>query len=165
MGDNIPSGIWGNLAKKPGFRFLFRVVSTLGIEAGDRCAQAEKLDSVPWAQILQDEEEKELNPSQTQDHTFLTLKEVKVKETFLSTHEQKSAVEVKKEWCQPTQSPLHWNPSWLKGACTSLGHGDKPNTDSELGKARWLAKGNPEEMPHLSDSLILPYKWGEAGNG
>ena len=28
---------------------------------------------------------------------------------------------------------------------------DKPNTDSEPGKARWLAKGNPEEMPHERD--------------
>ena len=27
-----------------------------------------------------------------------------------------------------------------------------PNTDSEPGKARWLAKGNPEEMPHISKS-------------
>ena len=26
------------------------------------------------------------------------------------------------------------------------------NMDSEPGKARWLAKGNPEEMPHKSDS-------------
>ena len=29
---------------------------------------------------------------------------------------------------------------------------DKPNTDSESGKARWLAKGNPEEKPHKCDS-------------
>ena len=29
---------------------------------------------------------------------------------------------------------------------------DMPNTDSEPGKARWLAKRNPEEMPHKSDS-------------
>ena len=28
---------------------------------------------------------------------------------------------------------------------------DKPYTDSEPGKARWLAKGNPEEMPHERD--------------
>ena len=29
---------------------------------------------------------------------------------------------------------------------------DTPNTDSEPAKARWLAKRNPEEMPHKSDS-------------
>ena len=29
---------------------------------------------------------------------------------------------------------------------------DKPNTDSEPGKARWMAKGNPEETPHKRDS-------------
>ena len=27
-----------------------------------------------------------------------------------------------------------------------------PDMDSEPGKARWLAKGNPEEMPPKSDS-------------
>ena len=30
---------------------------------------------------------------------------------------------------------------------------DIPYTDSEPGKARWLAKGNPEEMPHERDSI------------
>ena len=29
---------------------------------------------------------------------------------------------------------------------------DETNTDSEPGKASWLAKGNPEEMPNISDS-------------
>ena len=29
---------------------------------------------------------------------------------------------------------------------------DRPNSGSEPGKARWLAKGNPEEMPRISDS-------------
>ena len=28
----------------------------------------------------------------------------------------------------------------------------KPNTDSEPVKSKWLAKGNPEEMPHKSNS-------------
>lgn len=28
----------------------------------------------------------------------------------------------------------------------------KSNTDSEPGKARWLARGNTEEMPHMCDS-------------
>ena len=32
-----------------------------------------------------------------------------------------------------------------------------PNTDSELGKAKWLAKGNPEEMPHKSNSNCHKY--------
>ena len=31
------------------------------------------------------------------------------------------------------------------------GSWDKPNMDSEPDKARWLAKGNPEEMLHESD--------------
>ena len=32
------------------------------------------------------------------------------------------------------------------------GSWEKPNTDSEPGKARWLAKGDLEEMLHPSDS-------------
>lgn len=28
---------------------------------------------------------------------------------------------------------------------------DKPSTDSESDKTRWLSKGNPEKMPHISD--------------
>ena len=38
------------------------------------------------------------------------------------------------------------------------GSWDKPNTDSEPGKSRWLAKGNPEEMTHKGD---LNYHEGE----
>ena len=36
---------------------------------------------------------------------------------------------------------------------------DKPNMDSKPGRTRWLAKGNPEEMLHMSDS---PYHEGVA---
>ena len=32
---------------------------------------------------------------------------------------------------------------------------DKPGMDSEPGKARWLAKGNPEEVPRKSDSALV----------
>ena len=57
------------------------------------------------------------------------------------------------KWCQPTHRPLRWNPSWLRDAHAHMGGPwNKPNTDSEPGKARWLAKGNPEEMPHVRDS-------------
>ena len=28
---------------------------------------------------------------------------------------------------------------------------DQPSTDSESDKTRWLSKGNPEKMPHISD--------------
>ena len=28
---------------------------------------------------------------------------------------------------------------------------DIPNMDAEPGKSKWLASGNPEEMPHISD--------------
>ena len=31
------------------------------------------------------------------------------------------------------------------------GSWDVPNIDSETGKSKWLAKGDPEEMPHISD--------------
>ena len=55
--------------------------------------QAEQLESVPSGQILQDEEEEELNPAQIRNHPFLILK---VKDTFLTTHTQKGALEVKK---------------------------------------------------------------------
>lgn len=49
-------------------------------------------------------------PAQTRDHIFFTPK---VKETLLTTHEQKCSSEVKREgasphskWCQPTHRPL-----------------------------------------------------------
>ena len=32
---------------------------------------------------------------------------------------------------------------------------DKPGMDSEPGKARWLAKGNPEDVPYKSDSALV----------
>ena len=41
---------------------------------------------------------------------------------------------------EPPGKPLQTGGPW-----------NKPNTDSEPGKARWLAKGNPEEMPHERD--------------
>ena len=51
-----------------------------------------------------------------------------------------------------TLSPLQWNPSWLRDARAHMGGSwDIPNTDSEPGKSKWLAKGNLEEMPHISD--------------
>ena len=84
------------------------------------------------------------------DHIFLILE---VKETFPTIHVRRGSLEVKRESCQPTHRPLHWNPSWLRDGRTHMGGPwDKPNTDSEPGKARWLAKGNAEEMPHVSDS-------------
>ena len=54
--------------------------------------------------------------------------------------------------------------AWAPGKLLQTGGPwNKPNTDSEPGKARWLAKGNPEEMPHLgppvSLSLFLPKKY------
>ena len=59
----------------------------------------------------------------------------------------------KGEWRQPTHRPLHWNPSWLRAVHAYMGGPwDKTNVDSEPGKARWLAKGNLKEMPHISDS-------------
>ena len=58
----------------------------------------------------------------------------------------------KREKCQPTHKPVLWNPSWLRDARAHLGGSwDIPNTDSEQGKARWLAKGSLEELPHKSD--------------
>ena len=32
------------------------------------------------------------------------------------------------------------------------GSWDIPNMDCEPGKSKWLAKGNPEEIPHEKDS-------------
>ena len=40
-------------------------------------------------------------------------------------------------WCQPSHRPLHWNPPWLRVE------------DPEPGNIRRLARGNPEEMPHI----------------
>ena len=52
-----------------------------------------------------------------------------------------------------THRPFHQNPSWLKDAHAHMGGPqDIPNTDSEPGKAKWLAKENQEEMPHINDS-------------
>lgn len=41
------------------------------------------------------------------DRVFLILK---VRELFWL----EISLEVKEKWCQPTHSPLPWNPSWLK---------------------------------------------------
>ena len=57
------------------------------------------------------------------------------------------------EWCQATHRPLHWNPSWLRDALGHVGRSwVKPNTGSGPDKWKWLAKGNPEEMPHVNGS-------------
>ena len=57
------------------------------------------------------------------------------------------------KWCQTIHKPRCWIPSWLRDVCThGGGPWDKPNTNSDPGKVRWLARGNPEEMPHKSDS-------------
>ena len=51
-----------------------------------------------------------------------------------------------------THSPLCWNPPWLRDAYTTTGGSwDRPNRDSEPGKSKWLAKGNQEEVLHISD--------------
>lgn len=49
---------------------------------------------------------------------------------------------------------LCWNSSWLSVGCAHMGgFWDIPNMVSEPGKTKWLAKGNPEEMPHISNKL------------
>ena len=49
--------------------------------------------------------------------------------------------------------PLQCHPSWLSDAHVHTGGSwDTPNMDSEPDRSRWLAKGNPEEMPHKIDS-------------
>lgn len=53
-----------------------------GPQAEDRCS--------PCGQILQDETEEKLSPTQIRDHTVLILQ---VKETFLTTHAQKGSLE------------------------------------------------------------------------
>ena len=51
-----------------------------------------------------------------------------------------------------THRPLQLNPSCLRNAYTHVGESwEIPNMDSEPDKSKWLAKGNPEEMPHISD--------------
>ena len=52
-----------------------------------------------------------------------------------------------------TQRELH-SPWRSKGSrCAYMGGcWDKPNTDSEPAKSRWLMRGNLEEMPHETDS-------------
>ena len=55
-------------------------------------------------------------------------------------------------WC-PTYKTLHQNPHWLSDAHAHMGEPwDKPNTNWQPGKARWLDKGNLEEMLCNSDS-------------
>ena len=52
-----------------------------------------------------------------------------------------------------THTALWWNTSWLRDACAHMeGSWDIPNMDCEPGKSKWLAKGNPEEMPRKSNS-------------
>ena len=62
----------------------------------------------------------------------------------------------KKSDAHSTHRSLHHNPSWLRDVYTHMGGSlDIPNSDSEPGKSKWLAKGNQEEMPHVSDGAIL----------
>ena len=56
------------------------------------------------------------------------------------------------KWCQPTHKPLLWNASSWKDACAHMGGSwDILNMDSEPVKSKWLAKGNLEQMSHVSD--------------
>ena len=42
---------------------------------------------------------------------------------------------------------------WIRDACANLGESrNTPKMDCEPGKSKWLAKGNPEEMSHKSNS-------------
>ena len=52
----------------------------------------------PCGQILQDEEEEKLSPTQIRDHIFLVLE---VKETFLTIHPLKGSLVVKREEASP----------------------------------------------------------------
>ena len=57
----------------------------------------------------------------------------------------------KKEWCQPTHKPLHWNASWLRDVCTQDDPEIHQEVHSEPDKAGWLGNEKLEGMPHLSD--------------
>ena len=42
---------------------------------------------------------------------------------------------------------------WVRDACENLGGAEHtPDMNCEPGKSKWLAKGNPEEMSHESNS-------------
>ena len=94
----------------------------------------------------------ELNLAQIKDrdHIFLILE---VKEMFPTRHAQRGSLEGKKQvmsiypWASLPESVL------AKGCIQHTGRAwDISNTDSETGKTRWPAEGNPEEMIHKSDS-------------
>ena len=53
-------------------------------------------------------------------------------------------------WYQPIHSPLCWNPIHL-AHIRRQGPWIIPSMDSEPGKARWLARGKPEDMSPISD--------------
>ena len=96
-----------------------------------------------------------LNPAQIKDrdHTFLILK---VKETFptiqfLESQKGRGTTRVGGVNL-PTVGFFTGIPSWLRDARAHLGGSwDIPNTDSGPIKAKWLARGNLEETPHISD--------------
>ena len=51
--------------------------------------------------------------------------------------------------------PLCWDPFWLRDEHTHVrGSWDQLNMDSESGKSNWLAKGNPEDMPHMIQTTM-----------
>ena len=106
----------------------------------------------PGGQIFQDEELEEMSPAQTKDrdHVFLILK---VKEMVPTIHmHSKFPWRSKGECCHPTHKPL-LEPILAKRHMCMQGRTMRvTNRDSGPGKARWLVKGNQEEIPHMSDS-------------
>ena len=65
----------------------------------------------------------------------------------------------RKEGCHPTVGGVNLptglftriHPGWEM--CVHTGEdSDVPKMGSESDKAKWLDRGNPEEMPHISDS-------------
>ena len=80
---------------------------------------------------------------------FSVLKSRRASRLYMS---RKAPWRSKRKWCRPTHRPFCQNPFWLRDVCTCGRTLRKTKYDSEPGRARWLAKGNLEEMPWKSDS-------------
>ena len=82
------------------------------------------------------------------DHIFLILQ---VKETLTSRPE--NSLEVKRAIMLNLPISFFGKIHPDRDSCAHIGgYWEARNRDSEPGIMKWLAKGNPEEMPHISDS-------------
>jgi len=139
--------------------------------------QAEQLEPVPCGQILWDKDnsrrEKTLSPAQIRDNKTRYSSLLRAKRPSRLHRHRKAPQKSEGREHHPTVSDvnlpiilfagilldqeMHTCERDLCASCSVVSNfrqpWDKPKMDSEPGKARWLARGNLEEMPHECSAL------------